>query len=120
LHFELHVLHFAFFMPFLILASLASWRFKLKFRVESKEGQTFMTTASPKETKTRRCQACGESYEYPLPGAAATRFHCDNCAGLPERARKAMGRLMTRVRALEKAVAELEKKAAAGNGRAMP
>jgi hypothetical protein len=57
-----------------------------------------------KETKARQCQACGESYEYPLPGSPATRFHCDNCAGLPERARKAMGRMMTRIRALEKAI----------------
>jgi hypothetical protein len=64
--------------------------------------------AEKPETKNKTCSACGQAYEYPLKGSLATRFHCENCATLPAAARKALERLSTRLRKLEKELKKLQ------------
>ena len=66
----------------------------------------------PGEARPRICQACGESYEYSLADSRATRFHCDNCAVLPEAARKSLTRLARRIRNLERELRALRKNVA--------
>lgn len=55
---------------------------------------------------TRTCRACGATYEYPARGSFATRVHCDECAALDLRTRRALERLNQR---LSRLVAEVEK-----------
>lgn len=60
----------------------------------------------------RVCRACGASYDYPTRGALATRVHCEECATLDARTRRALERLNQRVGRLTVEVDRLRKKEA--------
>jgi tRNA(Phe) wybutosine-synthesizing methylase Tyw3 len=56
----------------------------------------------------RVCRACGASYDYPTRGALATRVHCEECATLDARTRRALERLNQRVGRLSVEVERLK------------
>ena len=61
-------------------------------------------------TRLRTCRACGNRFEYPVKGSAATRHHCGECVEVPAHLRRVAERLLSRVQALENAVQRLEKR----------
>jgi len=60
-----------------------------------------MATKPQPITRNRTCRACGQSFEYPLKGSAATRHHCEQCVEIPASYRRVVERLLIRVEALE-------------------
>jgi len=59
-------------------------------------------------TRIRTCRSCGEQFEYPLKGVAATRHHCAHCVLVPEHLRKVNERLLLRIQKLELEVSRLK------------
>jgi hypothetical protein len=62
--------------------------------------------------RLRTCRACGQKFEYPVKGSAATRHHCDDCVAVPAETRKILERLNSRVTQLENQLRRLQEKPA--------
>ncbi len=52
------------------------------------------------ELQRRVCRVCQETYDYPLPGSPATRFHCEVCVDLPIRVRAVLEKHNRRIKEL--------------------
>ena len=62
------------------------------------------------ELQRRTCRACGQDYNYPARGSAATRFHCEACMKLPPAVRGTFEQYNKRVRDLARQVRKLEER----------
>ena len=60
--------------------------------------------------RQRTCRACGQKFDYPVKGSAATRHHCEDCVFVPVETRKTLERLNNRVTQLENQLRRLQEK----------
>lgn len=62
------------------------------------------------ELQERICRACSRAYDYPVHKSLATRFYCEECAGLPPAVRSTFEQFNKRLKTLGAAVQKLEQK----------
>jgi hypothetical protein len=67
-----------------------------------------MATKPQPITRNRTCRACGQPFEYPIKGSAATRHYCEQCVEIPAPYRRVVERLLVRVEVLEAKLQRLE------------
>ena len=64
------------------------------------------------DQRLRACRACGNKFEYPVKGSAATRHHCGDCVAVPATTRRILERLNDRVKQLEHRLRQLQERTA--------
>ena len=68
------------------------------------------------ELDKHTCRACGDTYLYPKPGGAATRFYCEACAGVDPAVRRVLEGMNRRLTRLQAEVAALRAEAKKPSG----
>jgi hypothetical protein len=61
--------------------------------------------------------ACNRAYDYPVHKSLATRFYCEECAGLPPAVRSTFEQFNKRLKTLGTTVQKLEQKLSAAGAK---